>query len=328
MDNVMLGAGGPSVGRQGFGAMAIGTAYYGSTDEAAARATLERALELGITLFDTADSYGDGANERFLAPFLAAHRGEVVIATKFGLADRARGIVNDPAAIRGFAEASLRRLGIERIDVYYLHRRDTAVPVEDTVGAMADLVTAGLVGHLGLSEVTARELRAAHAVHPIAAVQSEWSLFSRDIEARVVPAAAELGVALVAYSPLGRGVLAGAVPSAGGLEAGDYRRRMPRFAAGNDAANHDLLVPLRDIAADRGATTAQIALAWLHGRQDAFGLPVVPIPGSRRPQRVAENAAAAGIRLSADEVARLEPLAAAVAGDRYADMTFASAGRE
>lgn len=325
---VPLGADGPVVGRQGFGAMAINTSYYGHTDEVEARATLEQALDLGITLFDTSDSYGDGANEEFLAPFLAAHPNEVVIATKFGLADRQRGIVNDPARIRGFAEGSLRRLGVDHIDVYYMHRRDVTVPIEDTVGAMAELVRAGLVGHLGLSEVTAEELRAAHAVHPIVAVESEWSLFSRDIETRVVPAAAGLGTAVVPYSPLGRGVLAGAVPSVSHLQEGDYRRNMPRFAAGNDTVNHDLLAPLRQIAAAHGATTAQIALAWLHRQEQVFGLPVVPIPGTRSRTRVTENVGGAFIELSDDEVARLDPLAANVAGDRYADMTFASAGRE
>ncbi|MFJ1758845.1 aldo/keto reductase [Amycolatopsis sp. NPDC088138] len=325
LGKVRLGANGPLVGRQGYGAMAINTAYYGHTDEAESRATLERALELGITLFDTADAYGDGANETFLAPFVAAHRERIVLATKFGLADRARGIVNDPDRVRGFAEASLRRLGVDHVDVYYLHRRDVAVPIEDTVGAMAELVEAGLVRHLGLSEVTADELRAAHAVHPIAAVESEWSLFSRDIETRVVPTAAELGVALVPYSPLGRGVLAGAPVH---LADGDARRDLPRFAGANATANADLLAPLREIASARDATPAQIALAWLHGRERVFGLPVVPIPGTRSRTRVAENTAGAAIELTDAEVAALEPLAGQVAGDRYGDMSFASAGRE
>jgi aryl-alcohol dehydrogenase-like predicted oxidoreductase len=328
LDKVRLGADGPLVGRQGFGAMGINTSYYGRTDESEARATLDQALSLGITLFDTADAYGDGANEEFLAPFLAAHRDEVAIATKFGLADRKKGIVNDPAYIRDAADGSLRRLGVDHIDLYYMHRRDVNVPIEETVGAMAELVAAGKVGHLGLSEVTAGELRAAHAVHPITAVQSEWSLFSRDIETNVVPAAAALGTALVPYSPLGRGVLAGAVPSVQKLEAGDVRRAMPRFADGNDQANHDLLAPLRAIAAAHEATTAQIALAWLHAQQDVFGLPVVPIPGTRSRARVVENTAGARITLTADELALLDPVAAQVTGHRYADMNFTSAGRE
>ncbi|GAA1262359.1 aldo/keto reductase [Planotetraspora silvatica] len=328
LDKVRLGAGGPLVGRQGFGAMGINTAYYGRTDASEARATLEQALSLGITLFDTADAYGNGANEEFLAPFLAAHRDDVTIATKFGLDNEKPGIFNDPAYIRAAAERSLRRLGVDHIDLYYMHRRDVSVPIEETVGVMAELVAAGKVLRLGLSEVTADELRAAHAVHPIAAVQSEWSLFSRDIETNVVPAAAALGTALVPYSPLGRGVLTGAVPTLQGLEAGDVRHAMPRFAGGNDRANHDLLAPLREIAAAHEATSAQIALAWLHTRQDVFGLPVVPIPGTRSRDRVIENAAGALVMLTADELARLDPLAAQVAGDRYADMSFTSAGRE
>jgi aryl-alcohol dehydrogenase-like predicted oxidoreductase len=208
-----------------------------------------------------------------------------------------------------------------------MHRRDTAVPIEDTVGGMAALVDAGLVRHLGRSEVTAGELRAAPAVHPITAVESEWSPFSRDIETFVVPAAATLGVALVPYSPLGRGMLTGAMPPAAQLEAGDWRR-IPRFADGNDAANFDLLAPLRDIAAARGVTIAQVALGWLHGHERVFGLPVVPIPGTRSRTRVEENAGGARVHLTGEENARLEQLAPQVAGDRYADMTFASGGRE
>ncbi|HTF07834.1 MAG TPA: aldo/keto reductase [Asanoa sp.] len=202
------------------------------------------------------------------------------------------------------------------------------VPIEQTVGVMTELVAAGKVRHLGLSEVTADELRAAYAVHPIAAVESEWSLFSRDIEQRVVPAAAALGTALVPYSPLGRGILTGQVPSVQGLEAGDVRRAMPRFAGGNDRANHDLLALVREVAAAHDASPAQIALAWLHAQQEVLGLPVVPIPGTRTRARVAENAAGARIALTADELKLLDPLAAQVAGERYADMTFVSGGRE
>jgi aryl-alcohol dehydrogenase-like predicted oxidoreductase len=307
--------------------MAINTGYYGPTDERAARATLEQALEVGVTLFDTADAYGDGANEEFLAPFLAAHRDQVVIATKFGLGQfRQTGkIVNDPASIREAADASLRRLGADHLDVYYLHRRTVDVPIEETVGAMAGLVAAGKVRYLGLSEVTAGELRAAHDVHPIAAVQSEWSLFSRDIEAKVAPAAAELGIALVPYSPLGRGVLTGTL---GQLPVDDARRAMPRFAGENQSTNQDLLAPLRDIAAAREMTMAQVALAWLHAREAAFGLTVVPIPGTRSGARVVENARSASVKLTKDDLLRLEPIAAGVAGSRHADMNFTSAGRE
>ncbi|MFF3151626.1 aldo/keto reductase, partial [Streptomyces sp. NPDC057927] len=216
--NVELGTGGPEVGVQGLGCMGM-SAAYGPTDADEARATLERALELGVTLFDTADVYGLGENEKFISPFVRAHRDEVVLATKFGIfrdpADPTkRTIRNDTPYIRRAVEGSLRRLDVEVIDLYYMHRRDVNIPIEETVAAMAELVREGKVKHLGLSEVTGGELRAAHAVHPIAAVQSEWSLFSRDIEAGVVPAVRELGVALVPYSPLGRGFLTGSFADA------------------------------------------------------------------------------------------------------------------
>ncbi|AIV36703.1 aldo/keto reductase [Streptomyces sp. MPA0124] len=327
-----LGAGGPEVGVQGLGCMGMSFAY-GPTDADASRATLERALELGVTLYDTADVYGLGENERFLAPFLRAHRDEVVLATKFALSldhvdPTKRTVRNDPPYVRQCVEASLERLGVDVIDLYYMHRRDVNVPIEETVGAMAELVREGKVKHLGLSEVTAGELRAAHAVHPIAAVQSEWSLFSRDIEAGVVPAAAELGVALVPYSPLGRGFLTGAVTSTDGLAEDDFRRRQPRFTGDNAAANAALLAPVRALAEAHGATLGQIALAWVHQRARVHGLPVIPIPGTRKPTRVEENTGATRIVLTEDELSLLEPIAEKVAGDRYADMTFTSAGRE
>ncbi|MER6381122.1 aldo/keto reductase [Streptomyces sp. NPDC001250] len=330
---VRLGEGGPEVGVQGLGCMGMSFAY-GPTDAGQARAALERALELGVTLYDTADAYGAGENERFLSPFFKAHRDEVVIATKFALSipedDPAKRIIrNDAPYIRKAAEASLKRLDVEAIDLYYMHRRDPDVPIEETVGTMAELVREGKVKHLGLSEVTADELRAAHAVHPIAAVQSEWSLFSRDIEAKVVPAARDLGVALVPYSPLGRGFLTGAFTHAEQeLTADDFRRQQPRFTGANADANAALLEPLRAIAAAHDATPGQIALAWVQQRATIDALPVVPIPGTRKPGRVTENVAATAITLTAGELARLEPLAAKVAGDRYADMTFTSAGRE
>ncbi|MEU9557254.1 aldo/keto reductase [Streptomyces fumanus] len=328
-----LGANGPEVGVQGLGCMGMSFAY-GPTDADASRATLERALELGVTLYDTADAYGAGENERFLAPFLKAHRDEVVLATKFALSippdDPTRRIIrNDPPYIRRAVEASLERLGVDVIDLYYMHRRDVNVPIEETVGVMAELVREGKVKHLGLSEVTADELRAAHAVHPIAAVQSEWSLFSRDIEARVVPAARELGVALVAYSPLGRGFLTGSFADAEqDLTAGDFRRQQPRFTGDNAARNAALLAPVRDIAAAHDATPGQIALAWVHQQATVHGLPVVPIPGTRKPTRVEENTAATALTLTGEELAALNAIAGKVAGDRYADMTFTSAGRE
>ncbi|WP_267713444.1 aldo/keto reductase [Streptomyces sp. CoH17] len=328
-----LGDGGPEVGVQGLGCMGMSFAY-GPTDTDASRATLERALELGVTLYDTADAYGAGENERFLAPFFKAHRDEVVVATKFALSippdDPTRRIVrNDAPYVREAVEASLRRLDLDVIDLLYMHRRDVNVPIEETVGVMAELVREGKVKHLGLSEVTGDELRAAQAVHPIAAVQSEWSLFSRDIEAGVVPAARALGVALVPYSPLGRGFLTGSFADAAqDLTDDDFRRQQPRYTGDNAAANAALLAPVRTVAEAHGATLAQIALAWVQQRARVHGLPVVPIPGTRKPARVAENAAATGIVLTQDELSLLEPIAQKVAGDRYADMTFTSAGRE
>ncbi|MGW3169309.1 aldo/keto reductase [Streptomyces sp. NPDC001153] len=330
---VELGTGGPLVGVQGFGAMGI-SAAYGQTDDAAARDTLEATVEAGVTLIDTADMYGVGANEEFLAPFVAAHRDEITLATKFGIEYRAddpgyRAIRNDPGYIKKAAEASLRRLDVEVIDLYYLHRRDPEVPLSESVGAMAELVREGKVRHLGLSEVTGAELREAHAVHPIAAVQTEWSLFSRDVERGVVGTAAELGVAFVPYSPLGRGFLTGSFSDASKeLSGSDFRQLLPRFTGDNARANAALLAPLRKIAAEHGATTAQIALAWVHQRAEVHGLTVVPIPGTRKRGRLLENAQATRITLSADELAVLEPIAGQVAGERYADMSLTSAARE
>ncbi|MHC0432896.1 aldo/keto reductase [Streptomyces sp. O3] len=330
---VRLGAEGPQVGVQGLGCMGMSFAY-GPTDADAARATLERALELGVTLYDTADMYGFGENETFIAPFVRAHREDVVLATKFGIVlDREdlakREFRNDRAYIRECVEGSLRRLGVDCVDLYYMHRRDMRVPIEETVGAMAELVAEGKVKHLGLSEVTGPELAAAHAVHPIAAVQSEWSVFSRDVEAAVVPTAARLGVGFVPYSPLGRGFLTGAFVNAGEeLGADDFRRTMPRFTGENASANAALLAPVREIAAARGVTLGQVALAWAQQRARVHGLAVVPIPGTRKPRRVEENTGATRITLSAEELALLEPIAGRVAGGRYADMASTSAGRE
>ncbi|WP_059013516.1 aldo/keto reductase [Streptomyces specialis] len=333
IDTAPLGAGGPRVGVQGLGCMGMAFAY-GPTDTSEARATLERALELGVTLYDTADMYGAGENETFLSPFFRAHRDEVTIATKFGIvldpADPlARNVRNDRPYIRQAVEASLRRLDVDVIDLYYMHRRDPAVPIEETVGAMAELVAEGKVKHLGLSEVTGPELRAAHAVHPIAAIQSEWSLFSRDVERTAVPAAEELGVAFVPYSPLGRGFLTGAFTDASGeLTADDFRRHLPRYNGANAEANRALLEPVRRIAEARGATLGQVALAWVHAQAAARGMSVIPIPGTRSRARVEENTAATRIELTPDETAALEPIASRVRGDRYADMSFSSAGRE
>lgn len=332
---VDLGTGGPEVGVQGLGCMGMSWAYGPTHDEAEARATLERALELGVTLFDTADVYGFGRNEEFISPFVRANRDRITLATKFAIErdesdpfGRQR-IRNDRPYIRQAVEGSLRRLGVDHIDLYYMHRRNPEVPLEESVGAMAELVAEGKVTHLGLSEVTANELRVAHAVHPIAAVQSEWSLFSRDIEESVVGAARELGVALVPYSPLGRGFLTGSfVQAEQELGEDDFRRLQPRFTGDNAAANAALLAPLREIAEARGATLAQIALAWVQQQAQVHGLAVVPIPGTRTRARIEQNTAATRIELSADELAALEPIAGQVAGARYADMSATSAGRE
>lgn len=260
-----------------------------------------------------------------------------MLATKFAIApdpafpdDPAKRVIrNDRPYIRQAVEGSLQRLGVDTIDLYYMHRRNPDVPIEESVGAMAELVAEGKVKHLGLSEVTADELRAAHAVHPIAAVQSEWSLFSRDIEKHVVPAAAELGVALVPYSPLGRGFLTGAFVHADKeLGSDDFRRMQPRFTGDNAAANAALLEPVRTIAEAHGATLGQVALAWVQQQAAVAGLPVVPIPGTRKRTRIEENTGATRIRLSAQELALLEPIAGQVAGERYADMSSTSAGRE
>ncbi|MGW6390170.1 aldo/keto reductase [Streptomyces sp. NPDC055103] len=338
IDTVRLGGSavdgrGPEIGVQGFGAMGI-SEFYGDTDEAAARDTLDAALEAGVTLVDTADIYGSGANEEFLAPFVAAHRDEITLATKFAIERRAddpayRAVRNDPAYVKRAAEDSLRRLGVETIDLYYMHRRDPGVPFAESVGAMAELVQEGKVRFLGLSEVTGPELREAHAVHPIAALQSEWSLFSRDVERSAVGAAAELGVTLVPYSPLGRGFLTGAFADAGtDLSGGDFRRHQPRFTGENAQRNAALLDPVRKIAAAHGATPAQIALAWVQQRSAVHGLTVVPIPGTRKRSRLEENAAATRITLTAAELSELEPIAGLVAGDRYPDMSSTSLSRE
>jgi len=320
--------GGLDVGDQGFGGMALAE-VYGPTDEASALATLHHAVDAGIRLIDTADIYGKGSNERLVGRLLRERRDEVVVATKVGfVADpapegpRFRG---DPAYVHAAARASLERLGAQRIDLYYLHRVDPRVPIEESVGALAELVDEGLVDRIGLSEVTASELERAHAVHPITAVQSEWSIWSRDVEARVVPTAARLGVGFVAYSPLGRGFLAAPVEA---LAQGDLRRNFPRFDAERLAANAPIGETVRAVAAREGITPAQLALAWLAERGRALGIPVVPIPSTRRAERVDENLAAVGIRLSAAALAELEPLGALVAGDRARHVADISQGRE
>lgn len=314
---VRLGQDGPMIGVQGLGCMGM-SEFYGETDEAESLKTLERALELGVTMFDTADMYGVGANEAFLAPFIAANRDRIVIATKFGYTRTPENpndwsMDNRPEFIRAAVDRSLKRLGVDVIDLYYMHRRIDSVALEDSVGAMGELVKAGKVKWLGLSAVTAAELRAAHAIHPIAALQSEWSIFTRDIEEDAVPAAAELGTTIVPYSPLGRGLLTGRA-FATSLTGDDARQTFPRFAAENRGANMALVARIEEIASARGASAAQVALAWLHAQGRKLKVKTVPIPGTRKRSRLEENAAAASMILTTPEIGALEPLASAVRG--------------
>nr|WP_242456278.1 aldo/keto reductase [Mycolicibacterium sp. P1-18] len=333
-ETVMLGDD-LTVSAVGFGAMAL-TPVYGEVDDAESLATLNSAIDLGVTFVDTANVYGNGANERLIADLLATRRDEVTLATKFGIvgnpADRAAGkptARGDAAYVRQCIDGSLGRLRTDVVDLYYMHRRDLTVPIEETVGAMAELVTAGKVRHLGLSEVTADELRAAVAVHPIAAVQSEWSIWSRDVERQVVPAAAELGVGFVPYSPLGRGFLTGTVTSAADLAtSSDFRRNLPRFSAEALEENLAVVDVIRAVADEREATPAQVALAWLRYRADELGVASVPIPGTRRAVRVEENLDSLDVALSDGQLARLDAAAATVSGNRNADLGWVSAGRE
>lgn len=303
-----LGAEGPEVGALGLGCAGMSGLYTpaetatGSADEREAVAAVHLALDLGVTLLDTSDDYGPRVNEELLGRALAGRRDEAVLATKGGIvrddAGRMR-LDGSPAHLRAACDASLRRLRTDHVDVYYLHRLDPRVPVEDTVGAMSELVTAGKVRHLGLCEVDAATVRRAHAVHPLAAVQTEYSLVARDVEDEVLPVLRELGISLVAYSPLGRGLLTGTVRDAGQLAEGDFRRTIPRFAADALPANVALADVLAGLAADRGCTAAQLALAWLLAQGDD----VVPIPGTRRRDRLRENVGAAAVTLSPEDLA-------------------------
>jgi aryl-alcohol dehydrogenase-like predicted oxidoreductase len=330
--NLGIGSSGLSVSAIGFGAMAL-TPIYGAVDDTESLATLNHCLDVGVTFIDTANIYGGGENERLIANLLQDRRDEVTLATKFGIAGNPaagqRTVRGDAAYVRQCIEQSLRRLNTDVVDLYYLHRRDPSVPIEETVGAMAELVTTGKVRHLGLSEVTADELRAAVVVHPIAAVQSEWSIWSRDVERNVVPAAAELGVGFVPYSPLGRGFLTGTLRSAADLSSPtDFRRTMPRFGQAALDANLAVVDAVTSVADELGATGAQVALAWLRHRGEKFGVTSVPIPGTRRPERVDENLGSLAVTLSAEQLAALDAADALVTGDRFEDLSWVSAGRE
>ncbi|WAL94426.1 aldo/keto reductase [Streptomyces sp. Je 1-369] len=313
-----------TVSAQGLGCMGMSHGY-GASDDAQSIATIHRALDLGVTLLDTSDFYGNGHNEELIGRALAGPRREqAVVATKFGFANR----LGEPTLIRGDAayvrqacDASLRRLGVDHIDLYYQHRVDTTVPIEETVGAMAELVAAGKVRHLGLSEAGARTLRRAHAVHPIAALQSEWSLWTRDLEAEIAPVCRELGIGLVPFSPLGRGFLTGRYTSVDGFAQDDMRRAQPRFAAGNLEQNLSIVETLDALAAEKGVTAGQLALAWVQHR----GADVVPIPGTRREKYLVENLGAVAVELSADELTAIDAAAPAgrVAGTRYDERSLA-----
>jgi aryl-alcohol dehydrogenase-like predicted oxidoreductase len=315
MDTVSLG--GLTTSRQGLGCMGMSGETYGSADWDSSVATIRRALDLGVTLIDTADAYGAGHNEVLVGRAIAGRRDEVQLATKTGI-DRSRGdgswvLHGEPAYIKRACDASLLRLGTDHIDLYYLHRPPQTNEIEESVGALAELVQEGKVGHIGLSEVDASLLRRAHAVHPVSAVQSEYSLWTRDPETVVADALRELGVGLVAYSPLGRGFLTGTV-EVGALEPGDGRTRFPRFAEG---ANRQIADAVRKVAAAQGVTAAQVALAWVCSRTAQLGVPVVPIPGTKRVRWLEENVAALQVELTAGDLAVLDSLADQVVGSRY-----------
>ncbi|BCW20723.1 oxidoreductase [Arthrobacter sp. NtRootA9] len=326
---VQLGDG-LTVSPLGFGGMAL-TPVYGDVDPADALRTLHHAVDAGVSFIDTADIYGGGSNEELIARLLKERRDEVQLATKFALvgtpADGYTDVRGDAAYVRQAVDRSLQRLGTDVIDLYYMHRRDLRVPIEETVGAMAELVRQGKVRHLGLSEVTAQELADASAVHPIAAVQSEWSIWSRDVERNVVPAAARLGTGFVPYSPLGRGFLTGTVDTAS-LGSNDFRRRIPRFAPDAVAANQAVVDVVRGVADSLGATPAQVALAWLLARGARLGLPVVPIPGTRKRSRIDENLGALALELTPAHLDALGAASDAVVGSRSADPAWVSEGRE
>ena len=327
METRKLGSQGLTVSALGLGCMGMSD-FYGPSDEAESIATLHRAIDLGVTFLDTADMYGPFKNEELLGRALRGRRDRVVLATKFGNRRAADGsflgICGTPAYVREACDASLKRLGVETIDLYYPHRVDPTVPIEETVGAMAELVKAGKVRYLGLSEAGAKTIRRAHAVHPISALQTEYSLWTRDPEPEILPTVRALGIGFVAYSPLGRGFLSGRIRSADELAAGDWRRMNPRFQGDNLRANLALVDRVEALAREKGITAAQLALAWVLSR----GADVVPIPGTRHRARLEENAAAAGVALTPADLARLDAAAppGAAAGARYPEAGMKSVG--
>ncbi|PBI81726.1 aldo/keto reductase [Ewingella americana] len=320
MKQRQLGKNGPMVSALGLGCMGMSDFYTTGLDEKESLATLERALELGVTMLDTADVYGPHTNEELLGRFLKGHRNQVFLATKFGIVrdpanPQARGTNGHPDYVRKSVEASLKRLGTDVIDLYYQHRPDPTVPVEETMGALADLVREGKIRYIGLSEVPVSILERAHNVHPVTALQTEYSLWSRDVEADILPACERLGIGFVPYSPLGRGFLTGQIRSVDDLDADDYRRDSPRFQGENFAKNLQLAEKIGELAQEKGVKPSQLALAWVLSRGDNM----VPIPGTKRRHYLEENIAALDVSLSEAEIAAIEavfPFRVA-AGDRY-----------
>jgi len=329
MNRRTLGPDGPEVSEIGLGCMGM-SAFYGSADEQEAQRTIRRALELGCDFLDTSDMYGPHTNERLVGRAIEGRREQVFLATKFGIklepgrdgGPPRRSIDGRPEYVREACEGSLARLGVEHIDLYYQHRVDPNTPIEETVGAMAELVSAGKVRHLGLSEASAQTIRRAHAVHPITAVQTEYSLWTRDVEEEILPTLQELGIALVAYSPLGRGFLSGRFSSPEELEEGDFRRYGPRFTGENLRENQKLAARVRELAAEKQITPGQLALAWVLHR----GEHVVPIPGTKRVSYLEENLAAADVRLSDEEVERIAETVPRASGERYDEAGMRSVG--
>jgi aryl-alcohol dehydrogenase-like predicted oxidoreductase len=320
MQERTLGPHGPEVSAIGLGCMGM-SAFYGATDEPEALRTIHRALDLGCNFLDTSDMYGPHTNERLVGSAISGRREEVFLATKFGIklepggegGTPVRSIDGSPDYVRSACEASLGRLGVEYIDLYYQHRVDPRTPIEETVGAMAELLAEGKIRHIGLSEAGAETIRRAHAVHPITAVQTEYSLWTRDIEADVLPTVNELGIALVAYSPLGRGFLSGRFSSPEELDEGDFRRYGPRFTGENLRQNLKLAERVKELAAEKGCTAGQLALAWVLHR----GEHIVPIPGTKRVSYLEENLAAAEIELTPQDVERIAQAVPSAAGERY-----------